>query len=125
MNRVYLDHNATTAIEPPVLDAMLPCLSGDVGNAASSHTLRQRAGAGVEPARKKGGGLFGARARETVSPGGGGEADHHGLFGVCTRFVTGPASRAANLSDDLGKRFSIAHLKHVITTNIEHEAVLN
>jgi cysteine desulfurase len=125
MNRVYLDHNATTAIEPAVLDAMLPYLSGEFGNAASIHTFGQKARAGVETAREQVAALIGARAQEIVFTSGGTEADNHAIFGVLTPFVTWPASRAANLSDDPDKRLSIAHLKHVITTNIEHEAVLN
>ncbi len=125
MNRVYLDHNATTAIEPAVLDAMLPYLSGEFGNAASIHTFGQKARAGVETAREQVAALIGARAQEIVFTSGGTEADNHAIFGVLTPFVTWPASRAASLSDDPDKRLSIAHLKHVITTNIEHEAVLN
>ncbi len=125
MNRVYLDHNATTAIEPAVLDAMLPYLSGEFGNAASIHTFGQKARGAVETAREQVAALIGARAQEIVFTSGGTEADNHAIFGVLTPFVTWPTSRAANLSDDPDKRLSIAHLKHVITTNIEHEAVLN
>ncbi len=43
MNRVYFDYNATTPVEPEVLDAMLPYFSGEFGNAASIHTPGQRA----------------------------------------------------------------------------------
>src|SRR6266403_2200266 len=53
MNRVYLDHNATTPVEPDVLQAMLPYLSGEFGNAASIHTFGQRARAAVETAREQ------------------------------------------------------------------------
>ena len=60
MNRVYLDHNATTAVEPDVLDAMLPFLSGEFGNAASIHTFGQRARAAVETAREQVAALIGA-----------------------------------------------------------------
>src|SRR5207253_2160583 len=51
MNRVYLDFNATTPVEPAVLDAMLPYFSAEFGNAASIHTVGQRARAAVETAR--------------------------------------------------------------------------
>src|SRR6266403_4263087 len=125
MNRVYLDHNATTPVEPGVLQAMLPYLSGEFGNAASIHTFGQKARGAIETAREQVAALIGARAQEIVFTSGGTEADNHAIFGVLTPFVTWPASRAASLSDDPDKRLSIAHLKHVITTNIEHEAVLD
>jgi cysteine desulfurase len=125
MNRVYLDHNATTAVEPEALDAMLPYLSGEYGNAASIHTFGQKARAAVETAREQVAALIGARPQEIVFTSGGTEADNHAIFGAVAALVSWPASRSANLVDDLGKRFSIAHLKHIITSNIEHEAVLN
>ena len=125
MNRVYLDHNATTAVEPEVLDAMLPYLSGEYGNAASIHTFGQKARAAVETAREQVALLIGARPQEIVFTSGGTEADNHAIFGVLSPLVSWPAKRSPNPVDDLDKRFSIAHLKHVITTAIEHEAVLN
>lgn len=125
MKRVYLDHNATTGVEPEVLDTMLPYLSGEFGNAASIHTFGQKASAAVETAREQVAALIGARAQELVFTSGGTEADNHAIFGVILPLVSWPASRSPNPVDDLGKRFSIAHLKHVITTSIEHEAVLN
>ncbi len=125
MNRVYLDHNATTAIEPEVLEAMLPYLSGEYGNAASIHTFGQRARAAVETAREQVASLIGARPQEIVFTSGGTEADNHAIFGMVSPLVSWPAKRSANPVDDLDKRFSIAHLKHIITSGIEHEAVLN
>ena len=125
MNRVYLDHNATTAVEPEVLDAMLPYLSGEFGNAASIHTFGQKARAGVETAREQVASLIGARPQEIVFTSGGTEADNHAIFGAVSALVTWLPNRSPNPLDDLGKRLSIAHLKHVITTAVEHEAVLN
>jgi cysteine desulfurase len=125
MNRVYLDHNATTAVEPEVLDAMLPYLSGEYGNAASIHTFGQKARSAVETAREQVGALIGARPQEIVFTSGGTEADNHAIFGAVSSLVSWPAVRSANPLDDLDKRFSIAHLKHIITSSIEHEAVLN
>jgi hypothetical protein len=61
MNRVYLDFNATTPVEPEVLDAMLPYFSGEFANAASIHTPGQKARAAVETAREKVAALIGAR----------------------------------------------------------------
>jgi cysteine desulfurase len=114
VNRVYLDHNATTAVEPDVLDAMLPFLSGEFGNAASIHTFGQRARAAVETAREQVAALIGARPQEIVFTSGGTEADNHAIFGVAQ-------SVAAALRDGAGAAAS----KHIITSPIEHEAVLN
>src|SRR5215469_12143223 len=107
MNRIYLDYNATTAVDPAVLDAMLPFFSGDFGNASSIHTFGQRARAAVEAAREQVAALLNARAQEVVFTSGGTEADNHAIFGVVQAAVA--EGRAV----------------HVITSTIEHEAVLN
>jgi len=114
MNRVYLDHNATTAVEPIVLNAMLPFLSGEFGNAASIHTFGQRARAAVETSREQVAALIGARPQEIIFTSGGTEADNHAIFGVTQIFL-------AALRDGDGA----APSKHIITSTIEHEAVLN
>jgi cysteine desulfurase len=114
MNRVYLDHNATTAVEPEVLDAILPYLSGEYGNAASIHTFGQKARAAVETAREQVAALIGARPQEIVFTSGGTEADNHAIFGVAQPLLAG--LRASD---------GAAGSKHIITTAIEHEAVLN
>jgi cysteine desulfurase len=105
MNRVYFDHNATTPVEPAVLEAMLPYLSGEFGNASSIHTFGQKARAGVETAREQVAALIGARPQEIIFTSGGTESDNHAIFGIVAA-----ASKPQ---------------KHVITTAIEHEAVLN
>jgi cysteine desulfurase len=104
MHRVYLDHNATTPVEPEVLDVMLPYFSGDYGNASSIHTFGQKARSAVETAREQVAALIGARPQEIVFASGGTEADNHAIFGIAES-ATPPL--------------------HVITTAIEHEAVLN
>lgn len=103
MNRIYLDYNATTPVDPEVLDAMLPYFSGQFGNAASIHSFGQKAAAAVESARESVAALLGARQQEIVFTSGGTESDNHAIFGI-----TASASPA-----------------HVITSTIEHEAVLN
>src|SRR5262245_65626693 len=82
MARVYLDHNATTPVEPEVLDAMLPYFSADFGNAASIHTHGQRARAAVETAREQVAALLGARPQEIIFTSGGTESDNHAIFGI-------------------------------------------
>lgn len=125
MKRIYLDHNATTAVEPEVLEAMLPYLSGEYGNAASIHTFGQKARAGVETAREQVATLIGARPQEIVFTSGGTEADNHAIFGAVRALGTSPSGRSANLLDDFEKPSPIAPRKHVVTTSVEHEAVLN
>lgn len=105
MHRIYLDNNATTAVDPAVLDAMLPYFSADFGNASSIHTFGQRARAAVETARDQVASLLNAGSQEIVFTSGGTESDNHAIFGIVA------ASSAPG--------------KHVVTTTIEHEAVLN
>ena len=107
MHRIYLDHNATTPVDPAVLDAMLPFFSADFGNASSIHTFGQRARSAVETAREQVATLLNARPQEIVFTSGGTESDNHAIFGV---IHAGAAAATA---------------KHVITSAIEHEAVLN
>ena len=104
MTRYYFDHNATTPVAPEVLEAMLPLLREDFGNASSIHHYGQRAKQHLETARLQMAGLIHAQPREIVFLSGGTEADNLALFGV-VRHVP----RAA---------------RHVITTAIEHPAVL-
>ena len=105
VNRIYLDHNATTPVDPGVLEAMLPFFAVDFGNASSIHTFGQRARSAVETAREQVAALLNARPQEIVFTSGGTESDNHAIFGVVD------AAAAAT--------------KHVITSCIEHEAVLN
>jgi cysteine desulfurase len=107
MKRIYLDHNATTPVEPAVLEAMLPFLSSEFGNASSIHTFGQRARASVETAREQVAALINARPQEIVFTSGGTESDNHAIFGS---FAAPSACAPA---------------PHVITSLIEHEAVLN
>jgi cysteine desulfurase len=107
MQRIYLDHNATTPVDPAVVEAMLPYFSGEFGNASSIHTSGQRARAAVETARERVAALIHARAPEIVFTSGGTESDNHAIFGVAQALLDGRAGT------------------HIITTAIEHEAVLN
>src|ERR1043166_642025 len=104
MPRIYLDHNATTPVEMEVLDAMLPYFSADFGNAASIHTPGQRARAAVEIAREQVAALIGPRPQEIVFTSGRTQSHKNSIFGIVRS--ASPAT------------------KHVITPQIEHEAVL-
>ena len=103
--RVYLDYNATTPVDPAVLDAMLPFLGEYFGNAGSVHSAGQRARAAVDAARDSVAALIGAKPSEIVFTSGGTEADNLALFGTV---AASPKPR-----------------KHVITTAIEHHAILH
>src|SRR5258707_9048841 len=96
MNRVYLDFNATTPVEPEVLDAMLPYFSSEFANAASIHTPGQRARAAVETAREQVAALIGARPQEIVFTSGGTESDNHAIFGVVAQPIL--AVRSGDIS---------------------------
>ena len=104
MNRYYFDHNATTPVSPEVFEAMAPLLREDFGNASSIHYYGQRAKQHLETARRQMAALIHAQAPEIVFLSGGTEADNLALFGVV---------RNAPRPD-----------RHVITTAIEHPAVL-
>jgi cysteine desulfurase len=101
MRRVYLDNNATTPVLPEVLDAMQPYFGEHFGNASSIHQPGQETRAAIERARESVAALLGCRASEIVFTGGGTEADNLALFGLAQ-------------SGD-----------HIITSTIEHHAVLN
>jgi len=116
MNRVYLDYNATTPVDPQVLDAMLPYFSADFANASSIHSPGQRARAAIETAREQVAALIGARPQEIVFTSGGTESDNHAIFGVTNSQVVQPI---------LGVHSSSPTPQHIITATIEHEAVLN
>ncbi len=105
MRRVYFDNNATTPLAPEVLEAMRPYVVEDFGNASSIHWYGQRAKAAVETAREHVATLINARPSEIVFNSGGSESDNTALLGIVV------ASRSQT--------------KHVITTTIEHQAVLS
>ena len=102
--RIYLDNSATTRVDEKVLEAMLPCFRENFGNASSVHIFGQEARAVVEEARRSVSELLGADTREIVFTSGGTESDNAALWGV---FRGG--YRPGN---------------HVITTKIEHPAIL-
>ncbi len=103
--RIYLDYNATTPVDPAVLDAMLPYFAESFGNASSIHSPGQRARGAVDASRASVAALMGAKPSEIVFTSGGTESDNLALFGVVA------ASQEPR--------------KHIVTTAIEHHAVLN
>lgn len=102
---IYLDYNATTPVDPRVVEAMVPYLYEQFGNASSAHQYGYEAQAAMERARGQVARLLGAKTGEVVFTGGGSESDNLAIKGAV-----------------------FAHLDaqpHVVTTSIEHPAVLN
>src|SRR5512147_3157556 len=101
MRRVYLDNNATTPVLPEVFEAIRPFYLEGFGNASSIHHYGQHTRAAVEKARAHVAALLNARPAEIVFTSGGTEGDNFGIFGLVRRG------------------------DHIITSTIEHHAVLN
>ncbi len=104
-DRIYLDHAATTPLRPEVLDAMLPYLTEHHGNPSSLHAAGRRARRGIDEAREAVAAMIGAQPREIVFTAGGTEADNLAIKGFAW---------AAS-----------ANGRHIVTSAVEHKAVLN
>ena len=104
MNRIYLDHAATTPMRREVIEAMQPYLNQYFGNPSSLHHFGKEAASAINDAREKTAHMLGARPDEVVFVSGGTESDNLAVLGV------------AYANRDRGK--------HIITTQIEHYAVL-
>jgi len=105
MRKIYLDNNATTRVAPEVLEAMLPCYQDVYGNASSIHVFGQEAKGLLDNARLQVARLLGAEANEIVFTSGGTESDNLAIRGIVE---SAPGQG-----------------KHIITTLIEHHAVLH
>ena len=105
MRPIYMDHNATTPLREEVLEAMLPYLGEHFGNASSLHSFGIKARQAIEEARGKVAQALGCKPREVVFTGSGTEADNQAIKGVAY------ANRKKG--------------DHIITSRIEHHAVLH
>jgi cysteine desulfurase len=105
LNRIYLDHNATTPVAPEVLEAMWPWHRDHFGNPSSVHQEGREARVRLDEAREKVAALLGARAGEVVFTSGGTESNNFALLGVA--LMPGQTRR------------------RIVTTAIEHPSVLN
>ena len=101
--RIYMDNSSTTRVDPAVVEAMLPFLTEDFGNASSIHFYGQRARAAVDKARHQVAGLINSRPNEVIFTSGGTESNNLAVRGLVEA--------------------NAAHGRHVITSAIEHPAV--
>lgn len=104
MKRIYMDHSATTPVAPEVMEAMQPYFSEKFGNASSLHSFGLEARQALEASREKVAKLLGANPEEITFTSGGTESDNLALKGIAYR------------NRELGK--------HIITSCIEHPAIL-
>jgi cysteine desulfurase len=104
MKRVYLDHNATTPVHPEVMEAMKPYFLDDFGNPSSLHGFGRKARVAVEEAREKIAGIFKCLPQEIIFTSGGTESNNMAIKGT------------AWARKDIGR--------HIITSAIEHHAIL-
>ncbi len=102
--RFYLDNSATTPVAPEVIEAMLPCMRQEYGNASSLHSFGREARTAVEESRVTIAATLGVEPQEIVFTAGATEADNLAIKGLA---------------------FANPNKKHVITTTIEHHAVLH
>jgi cysteine desulfurase len=102
---IYLDHAATTPLSAEVLEAMLPYLTEHFGNASSPHAAGRQARQGLDEAREEIASILGAKPREIVFTGGGSEADNLAIKGAAWA--------------------SSAKGRHIVTSGVEHKAVLH
>ncbi|MGE5397718.1 MAG: cysteine desulfurase NifS [Chitinophagales bacterium] len=106
MKSVYMDHSATTPVDPEVFHAMIPYYTDVFGNASSIHSQGQKAAKAIEKAREQVASLIGASPEEIIFTAGGTEADNQALIS----FMTHERQKKG---------------KHLITSAIEHHAVLH
>ena len=105
MSKIYFDHSATTPVHPEVAEEMFRCVTGIFGNPSSIHSFGREAKKAVDAARSRVAESIGAKKEEIVFTSGGTESDHLAIKG------------AAYANRKKGN--------HIITTAVEHHAVLN
>ena len=103
MEKIYLDHNATTPLHPEVLEAMLPAFRENFGNPSSIHSFGRTVRVQLDEAREKVAGLIGAQSSEIIFTSGGTEANNLALLGMSLKDTN----------------------KNIITSKIEHPSILN
>src|SRR5437660_2917511 len=111
MDPIYLDYNATTPLDPAVVEARLPYLRDRFGNPSSAHAYGKTAHDAVQLARQQVADLLGAHADEIVFTGGGSEASNLAIKGLAFQKLRGWFGRWRSAA-------------HIVTSTIEHPATL-
>lgn len=118
MKRIYLDHAATTPLDPRVKEAMEPFLTGEFGNAGGLYREGRRAKEAVDQSRGNVADILGCRPEEIIFTSGGTEGDNLALFGIARAYQKRLALSDPEQAEGESKG-------HIITTAIEHHAVLH
>ena len=105
MKSVYMDHSATTPVDPDVFDAMIPYFTEIYGNSSSIHSQGRKAARALEESREKVAGLLGAKPNEIIFTSGGTEANNQAII----TYMYNNRKKG----------------NHIITSAIEHHAVLH
>ena len=103
MKPIYMDYNATTPVDPQVLEEMLPYLKNEFGNPSSSYDYGRNAREAIELARKKTAAMIDCKPEEIIFTSCGSESDNQAIIGTAMRHGKG----------------------HIVTSQVEHPAVLN
>lgn len=120
--RIYLDNSATTAVDPRVVEAMLPYLTEQFGNASSIHYFGQQAKSAVDKARHQVAHLIGSRPNEVVFTSGGTESNNLAIKGILDNRNADILVRNPSDPGDADKNVRVPH---IVTSAIEHSAVKN
>jgi cysteine desulfurase len=119
MSHIYFDHSATTPVDPQVLEAMLPYFSERFGNPSSVHSYGQQSALAIDQARQQVADFFACLPQEVIFTSGATESNNLALVGL----VKALSSSSSQISDPT--RDHETEIKpHIITTVIEHDAVL-
>lgn len=114
MRHVYLDHAATTPMDPRVLEAMLPYLGTEYGNPSSFHSVGKDVKDALDDARGRMAAIFHVRPDELIFTSGGTESDNLAILGFCRASAKGGSASGGNATSK----------GHLVVTAFEHHAVL-
>jgi len=121
MQKIYLDHSATTPLDPKVREKIHPYMIDNFGNASSAHSFGQEAMKGVDWAREQLSNLFGCQFKEIVFTSGATESNNLVIQGIVSAFRKSASAPKGSVktkaSADIGKY-------HIITSKIEHPAII-
>ncbi len=125
---IYLDHAATTPTRPEVVEAMLPYFTDNYGNPSSVYSIAQKNKAVITECREKIAASLNANSNEIFFTAGGSEADNWALKAVAEAYCDDGLDIGKDYISDIGARknaFGKKRGRHIITTKIEHHAILH